>query len=158
MIFVCSECGKEIPEGMDFCPFCGRMKDSALCFDDKGNYVPSVCSNCGAVIEDGASFCIKCGAKVQEPVVPVRLTLRKNGMLALMLGLIFGIFNIYGIGHLVMKKWSRGLMFLAMSAVMFYIDPHFITSSSFFAMVLRMMIFMYQSMDLLGLVYAPEGK
>lgn len=158
MIFVCSECGKEIPEGMDFCPYCGCMKTTALRFDDNGNYAPSVCTNCGAPIEDGAAYCIKCGSGVQQPVVPVRLTMRKNGMFALMLGLIFGIFNIFGIGHLLLKKWSRGLMFLAMGMVIFYIDPHFLSSSSFLTMVLRMMLFMYQSLDLLSLVYAPEGK
>lgn len=160
MIFVCSECGREIPDDMDFCPFCGCMKNTAICFDDKGNYSPGVCANCGEPIEPGSHFCGKCGNKVQSsaPAVSVRMTLRKNGMLALMIGLIFGVVNIFGIGHLIMKKWSRGIMFLAISAILLYIDPHFITSSSFYIMAIRMLVFMYQSMDLLGIIYAPEGK
>lgn len=158
MTIVCIECGREIPEDMDFCPFCGNYKTKALHFDSEGNFIPGVCPSCGAELEEGARFCIKCGKPTQVVYrrAPVRAT--KRGSLALVLGVVFGFLNIYGVGHLIMRKWSRGFMFLAITAILMYLDPTILFSSSLIFTMLRMGAYMYQIMDLMGIVYSPEGR
>ena len=160
MTLVCSECGREIPEGMDFCPFCGRYSDTALRFDDQGRYIDDRCHSCGAELEPDARFCIVCGAPVTQAILnfPGRPQMRKNGQLALIVGLIFGFFNIFGIGHLIMRNWSRAFMFLGITAILMYIDPSLFYSSNLMITLLRVGVYMYQCMDLLALVYRPEVK
>lgn len=48
---LCKKCKKEIPNGSNFCCFCGEKQEA-------------VCSSCGEKLIDGAAFCYKCGAKV----------------------------------------------------------------------------------------------
>lgn len=49
----CSNCGKELAEGIKFCPECGTQ-------------VPKnkFCTSCGTKLEPSAKFCPECGAKV----------------------------------------------------------------------------------------------
>lgn len=159
MTLVCRECGSQIPADMDFCPRCGSYSTNALKFDERGYFVQDTCTSCGAELEKDSRFCIKCGAPVSNaPVYPVRVQMRKNGSLALAIGLIFGFLNIYGVGHLVMRRWSRGFMFLGITAVLMYMDPTLLFSSNMMFTMIRIGIYMYQCMDLLGIVYGPEAR
>lgn len=158
MTLVCLECGREIPDDMDFCPSCGAIKRNALRFDEQGRFVNDRCVKCGEVLEPDARFCISCGTPVLMYHHPTPMHMRKNGNIALVAGLIFGFMNIYGIGHLIMRNWSRGFMFLGITAVMMYLDPSLFVSSSLMFTMIRIFIYMYQCTDLLRLVYAPEDK
>ena len=112
MKYICHDCGYEIPEDMEFCPHCGCMRDKSTPVDDQTGMPLGVCPSCGAKTNPGDSFCGSCGAALPEVRVMVP-KMRKNGTLAIILGLFPGFFNIFGLGHLVMREWSKGAMFLA---------------------------------------------
>ena len=112
------------------------------------------CPKCGAQVPDNAQFCGSCGAQLPQ-VQFVRPVLRKHGAIALALGLIPGFFNIFGLGHLVMREWSKGAMFLAMSVILIYVNGGLI-STSFLMSILSVAVYFYQCMDLIRAVYSPE--
>ena len=49
-------------------------------------------------------------------------------------------------------------MFLAMSVVLIYINGWSLMSSSFMMAMLSVMVYFYQAMDLMRVVYSPEAK
>ncbi len=158
MMYVCGECGAEIPEGMDFCSRCGCMRDKAFRVDEGGALSSAVCPGCGAPCGPADLFCGRCGARL-ELAVQVRTAqprMRRNGTVAILLALIPGFFNIFGLGHFVLKEWSRGSMFVAITAVIWYLNGWQLSNSSFLVMVVVLGMYMYQAMDILRLAYSPE--
>ena len=81
--------------------------------------------------------------------------MRKNGMIAIILAMFPGFFNVFGFGHLVLKDWSKGAMFLAMSVILFYINGGFIPTTMLMS-ILSIAVYFYQCMDLIRVVYSPE--
>lgn len=154
MKYICHDCGYEIPEDMEFCPHCGCMRDKSTPVDDQTGMPLGVCPSCGAKTNPGDSFCGSCGAALPEVRVMVP-KMRKNGTLAIILGLFPGFFNIFGLGHLVMREWSKGAMFLAMSVILIYVNGSLI-STSFLMSILSVAVYFYQCMDLIRAVYSPE--
>lgn len=156
MKHICGECGAQIDEGMDFCPRCGCMKDKSYVVDDSG-MTSRVCPQCGEPVGRIDEFCGKCGCKLNpQPVMPMPFPrMRKNGNLALILAILPGFFNIFGLGHLVMKKYSRGCMFLGISLILWYLNGWQLSSSNMTVMILDLLVFFYQSMDIFRVVYAP---
>lgn len=166
--YICSECGNEIPYDSDFCYKCGNLRSKAFKIDDGGNLqgeeVP--CSNCGKPILEGAKFCKHCGIESNIPVqttagtaqsMPYNMSyhvpvLQKNGTMAIVLSFVFAFLGIYGIGHLILKKWSRGFMFLAMSTVNWYIYVS-IGGPVTIIMIISLFIFFKQSMEITNLAY-----
>ena len=59
----CTNCGKELAEGIKFCPECGTP-------------VPKnkFCTSCGTKLEPGAKFCPECGTKVGGAAASVSVT------------------------------------------------------------------------------------
>jgi len=163
--YICSECGSEIPYVSDFCYQCGSLKSDAFKIDGGNMDLGEVpCPNCGKPIDEGVKFCRHCGIETES--VPIQkvmgrsygfipITLKKNGALAMGLAFLFGFLGIYGLGHLALKKWSRGVMFLAMSAVNWYI---YIVTGDFITMVMLISLFIFfrQSMEVTALAYGRE--
>ena len=165
---ICSECGNEIPSNSDFCYKCGNLKSKAFKIDNVGNIqgdeVP--CPNCGKPILEGAKFCKHCGIETDTPKqtaagisqsMPYNMSyrvpvLQKNGTIAIVLSFVFAFLGIYGIGHLILKKWSRGFMFLAMSAVNWYIYVS-VGGPVTIIMIISLFIFFKQSMEITNLAY-----
>lgn len=79
-----------------------------------------ICYRCGTDLLPGAEFCTNCGAP-QGARAQVARTSQAMGILrfARMLALIPGIFDIFGLGHLLLRRWGRGVAFLACSAGVF---------------------------------------
>lgn len=156
MKYICHDCGYEIPGDMDFCPRCGCLRDRSTPVDDETGMPLGVCPSCGAQSKPGDLYCGSCGAQLPQVrmVVP---KLRKNGMVALILGLVPGFLNIFGLGHLLLKEWSKGIMFLAMSAILFYINGGLIAQSMLMSL-LSVAVYFYQCMDLIRVAYSPEVR
>ncbi|MCQ2084888.1 MAG: zinc ribbon domain-containing protein [archaeon] len=120
----CMECGSETDADADFCYICGSRK--IISVNPSNNRVimeKGHCPYCGNDNVPDASFCAKCGRRIGEfEYGGVRKTkLSGKDILAIFLALIPGAFNVFGLGHLAMKKVSRGLMYLAISAVLLYL-------------------------------------
>ena len=50
----CPYCNAEVPEGMKFCPDCGKSISKV-----------KICPNCHAEIPEGKKFCGECGTKIE---------------------------------------------------------------------------------------------
>ena len=157
MKYICHDCGNEIPEDMDFCPHCGCLREKSTPVDDKSGMPLGVCPVCGAKTGFGDAYCGSCGAALPQ-VQFVRPKMRKYGTVAMILALVPGFFNIFGLGHLVLKSWSKGLMFLALTAVLFYVNGMTLFPSSFMMSMVCVLVYFYQAMDLFKVVYSPEGS
>lgn len=65
----CAKCGKENPEGNNFCEYCGEK----IVLEDKSSREireitsdPNKCMNCGNIMRDGEKFCECCGQAVEQ--------------------------------------------------------------------------------------------
>ena len=64
-----------------------------------------------------------------------------------------GAFFIFGLGHLALKKYSRGLMFLCISAVLIYIryfSDDLGVSTYIFLEVIGLLVYLKQAMEVLS--------
>ena len=68
-MFICSECGAEVPGSASLCPQCGER------FDDEKDEKPSppmkqkeefVCTECGATVDEKAKTCWNCGKEFED--------------------------------------------------------------------------------------------
>lgn len=62
---VCPNCGKALPLGTNFCPFCGINLDEAIKKAEEEQKLRRYCSKCGTLLEKDAKFCVHCGAPVK---------------------------------------------------------------------------------------------
>lgn len=77
---ICPQCGKELPEGKNFCPACGHAYEEPA--------AANICANCGAEIPNDDAFCAVCGAKrgapaAQSPATPAK----KRNLLPILIGI-----------------------------------------------------------------------
>lgn len=57
----CSNCGRDIPRDVNFCPYCGAATASGRI----------KCGNCGAENQANATFCRQCGQPLSQTAAPV---------------------------------------------------------------------------------------
>lgn len=161
MSYICTECGKEVPDDSDFCYYCGRTKENILEKDrPRGTGAVGICARCGDDIGPNDLFCQHCGqpiSKAQTALFKPKIT--GKSWIGIFLALIPGVFNIFGLGHLFFKKWSRGAMYLAISAFLLYIQ-YFSgnESQSIFFFILQAGVYVVQAMEVLALAIISSGK
>lgn len=158
MRMICSECGNEIPEGSDFCYHCGRGAKDAVIID-AGN-TEGKCSMCGNDLVEGGSFCRRCGAPSGIAFqAAVRPRMVKNAWIGLLLALVPGFFDIYGLGHFFHRKWRRGLLYLMASVPLFYLTHVAKTDPMVGTMVFMISLFMYfvQTMEVLSYSFTTDS-
>ena len=148
MRYVCPECGSQIDEDSDFCHVCGCLKSKAYAVGE--GTAEGVCPRCGNETLPGELFCGRCGypLKAQPP-----FSFSKRSVAAMMLALIPGFFSVYGLGHLVMKEWVRGAMFLAMTALYWYMRMG-AGSNGILIILLSVALYIYQASDLFRVIMA----
>lgn len=157
MTKVCGECGHDVPDDMDFCSYCGSR--STMNVGQTG--IPDmVCPSCGTPYGPGDRFCGKCGATLPQITTQMVLSrMRKHGSAAIVVSLIAGFFNVFGLGHLILKEYARGVMFLLMSAIIWYLNDFQLFGGSLIVVLLSVMVYFYQAIDIMKYAYAPEdGK
>lgn len=144
MMYICSECGSQIPEDSDFCYHCGALRTKALQMDDSGHMEMGKCYSCGEPVKGEEYFCNKCGAPLVKATQP---HLVKYGMLAIFMAAIPGFFNIFGLGHLVLKQWwGNHVHGHGRTALVDRARVHDVRD--LFIMMLRIGVFFYQMMDI----------
>ena len=160
---VCLGCGSEIPEDSDFCYSCGRWAKDALDVDDRGNVVVTeYCLNCNEALPQNSTFCPYCGYKVDSvqrpPARTYRRKLDRTDILAIILAVIPGFINVFGLGQIVLKRWSRAFTYLCLSVLLFYLAPSFMLqeTSRFIFLVLQLMVFIFSIQDVLNAVQRRE--
>jgi uncharacterized OB-fold protein len=165
MKYICPECGNEIPEDAYFCYHCGREKKGAVVIDDKGNVTAgtNTCANCGQPIGPSDIFCQHCGQPItREQVgtmtnIGIMPKMAKNSWVAIILALIPGFFNIFGLGHLWFKRYARAAMYLCMSMPLFYLSYISVPTGFMhtFVFMLSILIYFGQAMEVFTLCYMP---
>lgn len=166
MKYFCRECGREIPPDADFCYYCGALKSKAIAVDDSGRpaeQAPGTCPYCGTQNSEGSLVCSNCGRPLNGPAaVPlVRKKLTKTDYLALILAAIPGAADVFGLGHFVMRKWSRGIMYLLISAIFIYIRWGSTGLSSGLMMVIWLLsffVYFRQFFEVVALIYMPGNR
>lgn len=157
MTLICGECGGVIPADMDFCPRCGSLRSNARVVND-GRTVGE-CPSCGGPLGPDDLYCGRCGSRISTGTASQGVMRpRRNANLAIMLALIPGFFNVFGLGHFVLRQYSRGIMFLVISVVLWYLGGWKPFPSSLLLTVLTICVFFYQAMDILRLSYTREGR
>lgn len=67
----CSNCGKEIPDGSEFCPYCGTNLNEEI-KKEKTEVVEEVkeniCNNCNKEIPEESEFCPYCGYNLKDNI------------------------------------------------------------------------------------------
>jgi hypothetical protein len=172
MRYLCSQCGSEIGDDAEFCYACGSLKSKAINIPDVADVtggLVGVCRTCGESIRQGETHCSKCGASIaSQQVIIIRPKLTKWGIIGLLLAIIpgsFGFFgilllpSIFGLGHLALKKWKRGLMFLSLSILIgvgnFLTEQNGTSSASSDALFFIMILFIYflQTTEVMALAF-----
>ena len=153
--YVCTGCGNEIPEGQEFCYVCGTWSSKALKLNDEGTAIYSPrCFTCGEVLPDGAEFCPKCGKRADESQITVGMMKQARGYtfkdyLAIILAIIPGFFNIFGLGQIIQKRWSQAFVFISCTILLLYLSPSFMSSSNttIILIVMQLGLFLFSLMD-----------
>jgi len=157
MSMVCSECGSEIPEGADFCYRCGARLDRALNVTEDGSgIISNHCFSCGGDIAPGDQFCQHCGKPVSASCIRLkRVKPSRLGILAILLSFLMGLVDVFGIGQIVLRRWAKGIAFLVISGVLFYLAPSFLatTTGTYVLLAIRLLVFFLQITDVFNAVY-----
>ncbi len=135
MRYVCTGCGNEIPEGQEFCYVCGTWADKALKANDEGTviFIPK-CVYWGEDLPIDAVVCPKCGARTDRSHIDITAArgrkMTTRDYLALLLALVLGFFNIFGIGQLVQGRWGKAFVFICITLMLWYLAPSFAESTN----------------------------
>ncbi len=72
MAKICTECGKEIPDGVAFCTECGTKApaDTPQATPQEAASAAPKCQKCGAALKEGTAFCTECGAPTKAETPP----------------------------------------------------------------------------------------
>ncbi len=132
--------------------------------NDEGTYIISdTCANCGKEMPEGAEYCPHCGAHASQSNVRIssptvgRFTSRH--IIALLLAVIPGFFNIFGLGQLVLKRWSKAFVYISITILLYYLAPSFLTTtgSQILLTIFQVLVFMYSLFDLFGAISRGEA-
>ncbi|MCL2148919.1 MAG: zinc ribbon domain-containing protein [Methanomassiliicoccaceae archaeon] len=167
-----------MPEGCGFCYACGRKRDNSIRLDDEGGFIrpeKGVCASCGADLPQGAEFCGSCGQP--SPGMPGSVFMphmAKYGWIGVLLAVVPGLlgllpdmsgtmmFSVFGLGHLYFRKWSRGFLYLMVSALMYLMKSSWGVDASFWSAFIvgsfTLFVCVIQALETIVLAYQPPKK
>lgn len=93
-----------------------------------------ICDECGTASDDSLGFCRKCGSTkgrhvddevgqdkmrvdTQYGSVFIDETVARKVPIAMMLAFLPGLFDIFGLGQLYLKKWGHAALFIGLTAL-----------------------------------------
>ena len=156
MTFICPECKSEIPSNSDFCYICGRKVKPS---DPSINMNSNVCISCGNELSGTELFCGKCGFPItKNQMVNFRPKITTRGKIGILLAAVPGVVGIFGLGHITLKKFSRGAIYILMSVFFLYSVVISNAVGSMRYMMIAFMIFLYvlQVVEVVGLALMPQ--
>ena len=134
---VCTECGHVSDEDLEFCPRCGSVKGANIDEEQMPPGFKVVSSPTGTII--------------------TRVDVRRI-RLALMLALLPGIVDIFGLGHIAMGKYIRGIAFLGCSAFYYYERyVGYFGIEYWYLFGFTMAVFLVQMLDMFRIVKSEIG-
>ena len=131
-----------------------------------------VCDDCGTASDDSLGFCRKCGSTrghhVDDQVGEDRLridtsqgtvfidpVLANRVPIAMFLAFVPGLFDIFGLGQLYLRKYSHGALFLGLTALVASIRfLGFLPAVMPYMMLISLGVFILQMVD----VYIIVGR
>jgi hypothetical protein len=139
MPWICSECGRTEYGDIGFCTGCGALRAD-------GTEHP-VCKNCGSVLAEGTSYCGSCS----RPVNAYGAAGDRRHFLALIFAVVPGMFDIFGLGHIFLGKWIRGLALALSSMALMYLKGIYIDNFEYlkWLAVVSVVIYTVQFLDLM---------
>jgi RNA polymerase subunit RPABC4/transcription elongation factor Spt4 len=131
---ICTGCGNEIPPDQDFCYVCGTWADKGLKINDEATilYSPK-CLECGKDLPADAEFCPFCGAPSDKSQVPITVGSRTSSfvrILSIILAVVPGFFNIFGLGQIVQRRWAKAFTFICITVLLLYLAPSMMSTSN----------------------------
>ncbi|MDW5561694.1 MAG: zinc ribbon domain-containing protein [Methanomassiliicoccus sp.] len=182
----CPQCGGNVPQGVEACVICGNavtgeaMAKVPPAADAEVNQTTR-CQSCGAILEGKETFCGRCGFLVSAPfecrdcrtrigledryctgcgrlVRPGKLNRSTSRpVAALLLGLVPGLFSVWGLGQMFSVSIRKGLLFFTLGIVLAIVDPFSLLATlngqgdlaglSIIGMVLWAALWILQAMD-----------
>ena len=145
----CLECGGVVEPGADFCYTCGSRR--VIDVDPETNRIilpKGHCPYCGHDNEPDARFCGSCDLTAKDWII----------MLATLLP---GAFNVFGIGHIILKKYSRAAVYLVISAIILYLRFSLVgTSMSTLILIeiIGLVVYFKQAFEIFAVLYGPREE
>ncbi len=155
MTIRCRECQAESPGWAEFCLQCGRR------FSDeersKASEAVRLCESCGEEMSPGSSGCHNCGARPAGSMD--RSAAQRISLIAKILALVPGIFNVFGLGHLFLGKYLKAFILFAISLALRYaseawVSPGDMANADIAWLGVSLLVFIYQIWD----VYRITGR
>ena len=120
-----------------------------------------MCLNCGKELPKGSDFCPYCGTKVegvQSTPVVVRRQWTLMDYLSIALAVIPGFFNIFGLGQIIQRRWSKAFVFICATILLLYLTPSFMENTDHYWILIAMQIvlFMFSLMDVFNHIGSRE--
>ena len=108
-----------------------------------------ICERCGTEVFDDETFCRRCGYDgIMLNFSDSYARPKKNDrMIAIMLAILPGLVNVFGLGQLYLKRYIRAGIFITLTIIMyvasFYLDDSWQTAFT----IAIMSLFVIQSVD-----------
>jgi Predicted nucleic acid-binding protein, consists of a PIN domain and a Zn-ribbon module len=156
MTYICPECKSEIPSDSDFCYICGRKVKLS---DPSYNSHSNVCISCGNELSGTELFCGKCGLPItKNQMVNFKPKITTRGKIGIIFAALPGIVGVFGLGHLILGKFSRGGIYILMSAFFLYSVFLSETTELMKNIMIAFMVFLYvlQIVEVIGLAMMPQ--
>mgnify|MGYP000862957597 FL=1 len=139
MPWKCSECGRVEHGDTGFCTRCGALRADG--------YAYPVCERCGHALAEGSTYCVNCA----RSGTAYNATEDRLYFIALILAAVPGMFGIFGLGHIFLGRWVKGLSFAFSSMMLLYLTGIYIENPLYLKWldVASVAIYAVQFLDLL---------
>jgi len=110
---------------------------------------------CGKELVPGAEFCSHCGARTKDSEIPININRSRKvkftnlDFVAILLAVVPGLFNVFGLGQIIQRRWSKAFVYICATAIFLYISPAMMGSPNGRALMIALQIgfFIFSVLD-----------